>query len=127
MLGCAFAFAVAACGPDDADDRFARAFIASLSSRDSAAARLLEPGSELQEDGWGAVLSHRKYLPQSSIETIVLTDWERVFDRHGAARKLSYEVRSREEYSILQIWLVSKDGRRFVNTIQTNGPSPLPR
>lgn len=115
-----------ACGPDRADDQRARSFIALLQAGDSIALDLLEPGSELQNAGWNALVRMRAdRFPGSPVDTVVLTDWEWIHDQHGPARKLTYQIRSSDEYSIVQLWLVSVGDQTYVNTIQSTGPLPV--
>ena len=117
------ALVAAGCRLDPEDDRYARAFIAHFHARDSTAAALLEPGSEIGEAGWVAVSALADHLPER-MDSLRLTAWESIRNEDGRSRKLTYLVFGGDELAQAEIWIVTRDGTRYVNTVRTTDLDP---
>ena len=118
-----------ACEVDREADHFARSFIAHLRTGDSAGFALLEPRSEVSRAGWARIAAMARSLPQDSLESIHLLESDRGVDEQGAYTRLTYELRSATERALVELWLVNRDGRTFVNTVRIHPHAtyvPLP-
>lgn len=115
----------AGCRLDPEDDRYARAFIAQFHARDSTAAALLEPESEISAAGWAAVSALAEHLP-ARMDSLRLTAWESIHNENGRSRKLTYLVFGGEEQAQAEVWIVTRDGTRYVNTVRTTDLDPAP-
>lgn len=120
------ALVAAGCRLDPEDDRYARAFIAQLHARDSTAAALLEPESEISETGWTGVSALADELPEARMDSLRLTAWEYIHNEHGRSRKLTYLVFGGGEQAQAEIWIVTRDGTRYVNTVRATDLDPVP-
>lgn len=111
--------ALFACEEAERDDNFARGFLRQWQANDSAAARLLDPSSSIR---WVKLASMRQHLPSTGIDSLRLVAWDSDSDSAGAYRKLTYHAIGGAQYSLLEMWLTTTDGRTHVNTFQASGP-----
>ena len=107
-----------ACGVDHEADQFGRTFLAHLRGRHPAGFAHLDAGSELSRGGWAPIAAMADALPDDSLESVHLLESERGVDEQGAYIRLIYELRSATERAHVELWLVHRDGRTFVNTVR---------
>jgi len=113
------------CRANPKDDQFARSFIDRLNRRDSSAVLQFEPNSVLSEAGWNKVVTAADRLPPPPPDSILLVEWERGRDpRTGPYRKLTYLVDRGSKEGRVELWLVSRNGRTYVNTVRTTEMVP---
>ena len=118
VLGSGALLLATACGVDHEADQFGRTFLTHLRARDSAGFAHLEPRSEVSRGGWAPIAAMADALPDDSLESIHLLESERGVDEQGAYIRLIYELRSATKRAHVELWLVRRDGRTFVNTVR---------
>lgn len=123
-IGLTVSLGLVACGPDPDDDAFARSFLSALQTQDPAAEHQLEPNSSISAAGIEGLIGHSTHLPSGSPDSVRLVEWERLRDEHGPARKLTYRVFGSDRSAQVELWLVTKEGRTYVNTARTRGLVP---
>lgn len=117
------AFSLAACRPDAADDRAARAFLDRLAAGDSSGAAMLDPSSNIE---WNHLRDMIRPYSWGDGKDLRLTKWEIGRDRHGPYRKYTYEARPPYQGSIV-LWMVKTDAGSRINTMEISGFSEVKR
>jgi hypothetical protein len=111
-----------ACRPESADDDFARQFIEHVRTGADVGASLREPGSKISDSSWSYFVGQfARHFPGGHLDTIQLVEWERGGDDEGQYRKLTYALKGSTQEVQAEVWLVTKEGRRYVNTFRVTG------
>src|SRR5665811_1615411 len=88
------------------------------SRRDSSIAVLFEPASDISRAGWKNVVTVADRLPAAPADSIRLVEWERGKNEIGPYRKLTYLIDRGSKEARVELWLVSRNGRTYVNTVR---------
>jgi len=77
----------------------------------------MEPNKEIVQAGWTNIRDIKRYFSDSSA-TPQLIEWENEASVKGRSRKLTYIVATIPDTAVVEIWLVTQEGRTFVNTLK---------
>ena len=112
------------CRANPKDDQFGRSFIDRIARRDSSIAVLFEPASDISRAGWKNVVTVADRLPAAPADSIRLVEWERGKNEIGPYRKLTYLIDRGSKEARVELWLVSRNGRTYVNTVRATEMVP---
>ena len=111
---------LAACGVDAPTDAFARRILHQLRTQDSTLTRDLDPRSSIARVPWAELRTTAAYFPDSTVAP-VLVDRERgTAPDIGRYDRLTYFLGHTPDSSVAELWIVERDGRRYLNTLRTS-------
>jgi hypothetical protein len=106
------------CAPRPEDDAFARRALEQLRTRDSAFMQTLDPESSIHSASWAELQSVAGRFGTPPTRP-VLVGWERGSRADvGAYRSLRYWVGSSPDSTVVEVYVVERNGRAYVNTLR---------